>query len=476
VSETSLCAGTTPSLTPPTVAGAPGNFTATVGATVTLTASTAAANPTWQWKFNNVAISGATNASLTLSNIQKNQAGQYTVVLTSGGQTAETSVTVTVNDATGVSFTTHPVSQTVAPGAAAIFTAAVNNPGGATLSYQWLLNGTPVSGATSATLTVPSASASAVGLYTLAVTANGTTTTSNPAALALSISDRVVGTGNLLQTNITHPNGGKYDQFLLTGTAASFTAANGAVSRVSYIDLTDDIVQVEFSGPGVLTITLASASGPANPVKYNQSVQYMRGHATITITGATENTHFGCYTVGRLTAFDPTGAFNFQQPASASNNPANNGSSLFVGQAATVYDGVADIALLNISSPTNRFGGIRVSNTEFSGSSGNVGIYAPGVRSAGPVNLHNVSANGTAIPYLLTGTIDAFNTNPAGRIGITGGDMFQPNGKAIQLGDATTIGMLAGVSSNNVAQPAKTNLGVYERNGVNVTSSVVQNP
>ncbi|HRE80904.1 MAG TPA: hypothetical protein PLN52_07635, partial [Opitutaceae bacterium] len=82
--------------------------------------------------------------------------------------------------------------------------------------------------------------------------------------------------------DITHPaTGNVYDQFLLTGASASITADPGQIARISYIDLNDDIVQVEFSGAGTLTITLTNPSGPAVAVNYNQpTVSYMKGHAT----------------------------------------------------------------------------------------------------------------------------------------------------------------------------------------------------
>ncbi len=88
-------------------------------------------------------------------------------------------------------------------------------------------------------------------------------------------------------------------------------------------------------------------------MNYNQpAVSYMKGHAGIVITGANETTNVSVFTVGRATAFDPTGAFNILLPVSAADNPANNGSSLFAGHAATVYDGVANIAFIRYGSDT----------------------------------------------------------------------------------------------------------------------------
>jgi hypothetical protein len=450
--ESSICTPNTETpLAPPTIIASPADLRVTVGGFALLFATHPdflLPNPTWQWKFNGQAIHGATNSNLSLSNVTKAQAGVYTVVFSSGGKSSEASVTLTVVDT--FAFSVQPAPQSVAAGGSATMTAtAADSTFPGTPAYQWLFNGVAVAGATSTSLTVPSVGPANVGAYVLSATLNGKTITSNPAVLVLNTTARATGTVTLFAADITHPaTGFKYDQFLLTGSAGTITAAD-RIARTSYLDLTDDIVQVEFSGPGVLTITLAGASGPATPVKYNQpTVQYMRGHATITLTGATENTHLSVFSVGTL----------------VNGNPA-------LYKPGETYDGVADIALINISSPTNRFGGVRLANAEFSASAGNTGLHAPGVRSSGPVNIHNVSASGTATPFLLTGAIDA-----PPRIGITGGDMFQPNNKVIQIGDAPRITMLAGATSHNVGQAAKTNLGVYERDGVNVTTTVIQNP
>src|ERR1043165_7660334 len=97
-----------------------------------------------------------------------------------------------------------------------------------------------------------------------------------------------VVTGNAAEvvSDVHHPNGNTYDQVLINGTTASVQADPGQVVRVSFIDLNDDIIQVEFSGRGTLSITLEAANGPAVPKKYAQSVLYMKGHALIEIQGS----------------------------------------------------------------------------------------------------------------------------------------------------------------------------------------------
>jgi len=320
--------------------------------------------------------------------------------------------------------------------------------GSGPFAYQWKRNGIEIPGAESLNYTLSNLQPASAGIYSLVVYTEAGTTESAGAIVAPTISTKVTGTAYEFAGDIHHPNGNVYDQLLITGTAATYTSDPGQIVRASFLDLNDDIVQLEFSGPGSVTVQMAGATGPATPVKYNQpSVQYMRGQVSIYLVGATENTNLGIYTVGVMT--NP--------------NPA-----LYVAGAS--FDGFADLGLIAIQSPDGRFSGVRVGSTELFGDTGYTGIYAPGIRFAGPLNLHNVSASGTAAPFLLTGTIDT------GRISITGGDLFQPNGRAITFGDVSDVYMVAGTNSHGVPAPAQVNRGVLMRNGVNVTSQVIHNP
>lgn len=355
-----------------------------------------------------------------------------------------------------------PQSQAVAAGAAATLSTA------ATGTIQWLFNGANLSGATSATLTVSNVQPANAGIYTAAVT-NGGTTTLQHAILGISSTAKVIGTGEELQpANISHPNGNIFDQVLLSGAAATITADPGQATRISYIDLTNDIVQVEFSGAGTLSIVLDNPSGPALPVNYNQAVNYMKGHATLIITGANETTNLGVFSVGRATAFDPTGVYNILQAPGATNVPANNGSSLFAGHSATVYDGMADLACIAIASTNGKFGGLRTANVSYFATKGPTGVYAPGVQFQGPVFVGDINASDNAIPVLLLGS--ASDTR------ITGGDLLQANGQAVQVSGLTQLKFTAGITSHGGDLPARTNKAVLRQDGTDVTSQVVVNP
>ena len=68
------------------------------------------------------------------------------------------------------------------------------------------------------------------------------------------------GNGSQVGSNIKHPNGNVFDQVLLTGLSVEVTADPVQISRVSFIDEDDDIVQVEFFGAGKLTISIDPSS------------------------------------------------------------------------------------------------------------------------------------------------------------------------------------------------------------------------
>lgn len=405
-------------------------------------------------------------------------AGVYDVGITAwefmnaDGQSRIYTYRITVNGPPAPpTIATQPTSRKVALSGLTTFSVVAGGTG--PFSYQWRKNGVALPGATSSSLTISSVQSSHVGVYSAAVTNAAGTTVSNNAILGVEITAKVVGTAFEHTANITHPNGKVYDQILLTGTASTITADPGQVVRASYIDLSDDIVQIEFAGNGSLSITFESLPAPAPPVNYNQSVDYVRGHATLTIVGADESTNVSVFSVGRLTAFDPTGTFDFTKPASETNNPALTGSPLF--KSGTNYDGIADIALINILSNNGQFGGVRCANAQFFAAAGLTGVNLPSVNVVGPVNLYDIAANDNATPVILTGTVGAV-TVAGGGVGITGGDMLQNNNSAVRVGDVQKIAMLAGVNSHNGALPAQTNRAVYTRNGVDVTSQLVINP
>ena len=453
------------SATAPSITAHPASQGITAGGPVTFSVTAGGTAPlSYQWQKNGAALGGATNASYTIGNTTTGDAGSYTVVVTnSAGSVTSAAATLTVTAAPAVPvFTTQPVGQTAALGTSVTFTAVAS--GSPAPTYQWQKSGAAITGATGASHTVNNVQPADAGLYTVIATTPTGTTTSAPAILAPVTTQKVVGAANELGANIRHPNGRYYDQLLLTGSAATFTADAGQVTRISYLDLNDDIVQVEFSGAGSVTLVLDTPSGPAAPVSYNQAVNYMKGHGSVYLADTDSSSYISAFTVGRMTAFDPTGGYDISKAVSATNLPANNGNPLF--QPTTAYDGVADLGLLAITSASNTFGGALTANTSYWQDRGYTGIYAPGVLFAdGRVYLHDLTAFGTATPEIQVGS--------ASNVRVTGGNLRQDNNRAVQVSGFTSIFFAAGTDSHGKLLPAQANQARLEENGVDVTAQRV---
>lgn len=238
------------------------------------------------------------------------------------------------------------------------------------------------------------------------------------------------GTGSVVGENIMHPNGNIFDQVLLTGESIKLQATPNQITRVSFMDEDEDIVQVEFSGTGTFTVTLDPITflPPALPPRYNQDVLYVTGKPSVIIDGADSSTFFSIFTVGSINAVNQA---------------------LFPeGQ---VYDAKADVSLVEVINSTG-IGGLQLSNTVFSGSTGKVGIDAPGVPIAVRLTLGDIDASGDAVPHLLFG--EGSFTVPANNPGlrITGGDLLQTNGAPVVVAPnaSTTPGFETLITQDNV--------------------------
>ncbi len=127
-------------------------------------------------------IFGQTNNTLTVSNANQNNLGNYYVVVSN----SIASVASAVVDLTLLfvpSITNQPQDQLANAYGSATF--EVGASGTAPLSYQWLANGSILSGATGSTLTFPSVTPPELGAYSVIVTNNYGSVTSSVANLYL---------------------------------------------------------------------------------------------------------------------------------------------------------------------------------------------------------------------------------------------------------------------------------------------------
>ena len=334
--------------------------------------------------------------------------------------------------AQGPTITTQPASQEVQSGASASLSVVAS---GDDLTYQWYTGdsgdtSSPVAGATGSTFTTSALNASTnfwVQVTNAGGSANSDTAVITIAAPAVPLV--LEGTGDIAGENIQHPNGNIFDQVLLTGESIKLQARPNQITRVSFMDETEDIVQVEFSGAGTFTVTLDPATflPPAPPPRYNQAVEYVTGKPSVVIDGADTNTFFSIFTVGSINAVNQA---------------------LFPeGQ---VYDAQADVTLVEVINSTG-MGGMQLSNTVFSGSTGNIGVIARGVPIGVRLTVGDIDADGVAVPHLLFG--EGSFTIPAGNPGlrITGGDLTQTNGASVVVAESgsTTPGFETLITQNN---------------------------
>lgn len=199
--------------TPPAITTQPVSQSLVAGSTATFTVTASGTAPlTYQWKHNDADIADATADTLTLNAIDAGDSGGYTVVVTNAVGTATSEVaTLTVTEAAQApAITTQPVPQNVTLGDNASFTVVAS--GTAPLTYQWSKGGSPVDGATSATLSLTNVQPADAGSYSVTVT-NGTgSATSDAAVLTVAIPAPVIS----VQPQSTSA---------LTGTRTSFAVA-----------------------------------------------------------------------------------------------------------------------------------------------------------------------------------------------------------------------------------------------------------
>ena len=262
-----------------------------VGASVTLFATAdGSPAPTFQWRKNGSPISGATGPTYVIPSANLADAGTYTVVASNnlGSATSPEEVlvvqsAVVVPTNTAPTISTQPdATQTVASGGSATFTVVAT--GSPAPTYQWRVNGDPISGATSASLTLLAVTTSNTGTYSVMVSNVAGSVTSSDAALTVT-APASGGTGG----------GG-------TGTVAPPTGGGGTSTPVVSPDSAPVIsvqpVASQAVGAGATVRMSVVASGAA-------TLTYQWRKNGVNVTGATSAT----LTLGSVTATD-SGTYN----------------------------------------------------------------------------------------------------------------------------------------------------------------------
>jgi len=139
------------------------------GTNLTLTGMASGSEPiSYMWLHNNVEVAGASQPSVTFTNLKVTNGGSYALVafnVVGSSTSAVAQVTVTV---TPPVFVSQPASASVMAGGSVSFTSLAigNNP----LQYQWFFQAAPLSAQTNSQLTINPVSPSAGGLYFVVAT------------------------------------------------------------------------------------------------------------------------------------------------------------------------------------------------------------------------------------------------------------------------------------------------------------------
>lgn len=214
----------------PSITTAPTAQTVSAGTTAIFNVvANGSATLSYQWRKNTQSltnggnVSGATSATLTLTNVQSADAALYDVIVTNSVSSATSTATALQVNAAAPTIVTPPTATSVIAGSTATFTVAAR--GTTPLTYQWSKDGIPlanagnISGATSATLSVANVSETELGNYTVTIS-NGVGLPATSAAAALTLK-------TILPGQVAY-SGGSYTQNFDTLPTSGTFALSGA--------------------------------------------------------------------------------------------------------------------------------------------------------------------------------------------------------------------------------------------------------
>ena len=168
------------------------SLTVNTGSTATFTVSASGKpNPTYQWIFNGTTLTGETNTTLVINDVQYVNTGSYNVVISNDVGTITSNIAslnvyfnpIPPTPPTPPVITEQPSSQTVVVGESASFN--VNATGESPFAYQWFKDNTEIVDATGNTHIIQTSTLNDAGDYKATVTNIIGTTTSNIATLTV---------------------------------------------------------------------------------------------------------------------------------------------------------------------------------------------------------------------------------------------------------------------------------------------------
>jgi hypothetical protein len=359
----------------------PESQSVTAGQTATFSVvATGPGTLTYQWKTSGKAISGATAASYMVPATTSSENGaQFTVVVSDGqGSVTSNPATLTVTAApVAPSIVTQPANKTVTAGQSATF--SVTATGTAPLAYQWKKNGSPISGATSASYMIPATPASDNNAqFTVTVTNSVSSVTSNAATLAVGVpptisaqpASQTVAVGQSANFSVTAAGsgtltyqwnkngsaiGGASSAFYTTPPAAA--SDNGASFTVTVADAMGNVT----SNPALLTVN-APPSIISQPASKTVIVGQTATFSVIAAGAAPLNYQWKM----NGTAINGANSFSYTTPAATTGNSGEqftvtvtNSAGAITSNAATLIVNAAT-SVLNVNQNSLNFSNVNI--------------------------------------------------------------------------------------------------------------------
>ena len=156
-----------PDKTPPTIARDPLPRSVAVGSSVVFDILVNGAAPlNYHWLKDSLPLANETGSTLTLTNVQTNHAGGYSVLVSNTWGSA-TSAVAALSVIVPPSITTQPLPQNVFAGSGAKFTVSAN--GTSPLHFLWAKDGVPITNLDAPTLSLTNVQPADAGIYAVQV-------------------------------------------------------------------------------------------------------------------------------------------------------------------------------------------------------------------------------------------------------------------------------------------------------------------
>ena len=241
----------------PVITSQPASVSVIVSNNATLTvAASAIPAPSFQWQFGTVDLAGETNATLTLTNCQPANAGDYRVVVSNAAGTTN-SATATLTVLVPPAFLLAPSNRAVVADSDAAFFVRVT--GTAPLAFQWQFENADILGATSASYTRTNAQPADAGRYRVRVSNAAGTNFSAAALLTINLPP-AVRASPLSQSAIL----GSTTSFTVDATGTAPLAFQWNLNNVplpGQTNTTLDLPNVQTTNAGTYTVTISNVAG-----------------------------------------------------------------------------------------------------------------------------------------------------------------------------------------------------------------------